>query len=97
MKSKEKESEQIEQPTDSDLLRSYVSNHSQEAFSLLYERYKSLVYNACSRRLRGNSTLAKEAVQGVFLVLARKAKSLLGYDTLAPSHGNVCVHGDNCG
>ena len=68
--------------SDSELLKAYVRDNSESAFSELYQRYAGFVYSACRRRFSGNSALVDEAVQGVFLVLARKAGGLIGCDTL---------------
>jgi RNA polymerase sigma factor (sigma-70 family) len=61
--------------TDSQLLAEYLHARSQEAFAVLVERYGRLVYSACRRRL-GNSALAEDATQTVFMLLARKAGKL---------------------
>ncbi len=56
------------------LLRKYVEEDSQAAFASLVRRYTDLVYCTCLREL-GDPSLAEEAMQAVFLVLARKASS----------------------
>jgi len=60
---------------DIDLLRQYAENGSETAFATLVERHVNLVYSAALRRV-GNSQAAEEIVQAVFIILARKAKSL---------------------
>lgn len=56
------------------LLQRYVQG-SEDAFAQLMARYLGLVYSLCRRDL-GDSTLAEDAAQVVFLHLARKASSL---------------------
>lgn len=60
---------------DTRLLRQYLEQNSQSAFTQLTERYLRLVYGTCLREL-GDPTLAEDATQIVFLVLARQAKGL---------------------
>jgi RNA polymerase sigma factor (sigma-70 family) len=60
---------------DGTLLRRYVVTGSQDAFRQLMERHMGFVYGACLRET-GNESLAEEAVQVVFLVLAQKARRL---------------------
>ncbi len=57
------------------LLRQYAENGSETAFAALVERHVNLVYSVALRRI-GNPQAAEEIVQAVFLILARKAKSL---------------------
>ncbi len=57
------------------LLRRFVDAGSEAAFARLMERHRGLVYSTCRREL-GDSALAEDATQVVFLVLAQKAKSL---------------------
>lgn len=67
---------------DAELLRSYLKDGSEEAFTELVSRYAGLVYSTASRQL-GDASLAEEVSQTVFCVLARKAGSLSGKPTLA--------------
>jgi RNA polymerase sigma factor (sigma-70 family) len=60
---------------DRQLLEAYAARSSEEAFSTLVSRYLNLVYSAALRQV-GNRQEAEEITQAVFLVLARKAKSL---------------------
>jgi RNA polymerase sigma factor (sigma-70 family) len=62
-------------PDDIALLREYVESHSEAAFTTLVERHVNLVYSAALRSV-DNQTAAQEIAQAVFIVLARKAKSL---------------------
>ncbi len=60
---------------DQRLLARFVEEGSQAAFARLVERHRDLVYSTCRREL-GDSGLAEDAAQIVFLILARKARSL---------------------
>jgi len=60
---------------DMQLLAEYAARNSEEAFSTLVARHVNLVYSAALRQT-GNRDEAQEITQAVFLVLARKAKSL---------------------
>jgi len=61
--------------TDWQLLRKFADDNSQAAFAEICRRYTSLVYRVCQREL-GETGLAEDAAQAVFLLLARKAPSL---------------------
>ncbi len=62
---------------DAELLRRFAATGDQEAFELLVWRHGALVLNLCRRQI-GDEHLAEDAFQAVFLVLARKARSVLG-------------------
>lgn len=67
---------------DGDLLRRYVETRSEEAFAELGRRYAGMVYATCLREI-GDSTLAEDASQSVFLLLYRKAGTLQRSETIA--------------
>jgi len=60
---------------DMELLREYALRHSEEAFATLVSRHIDLVYSAALRHL-GNHHQAQEVTQAVFVILARKARSV---------------------
>ena len=65
-----------------ELLREYVSRHSEEAFATLMSRHLDLVYSAAWRHV-GNHHQAEEISQAVFVILARKGRSLASGTILA--------------
>src|SRR5882672_8878843 len=67
---------------DMDLLREYAWRNSEEAFATLVSRHLDLVYSAALRQV-GNHHHAEEISQAVFVILARKARSL-GPGTILP-------------
>ncbi len=62
---------------DSELLRRYVEDRSQAAFSELVQRRVNLVYSVALRQVGGDAHLAEDVTQKVFADLARKASSLM--------------------
>jgi RNA polymerase sigma factor (sigma-70 family) len=69
-------------PTDSELLRRYVDDRDEAAFSELVQRHLGIVFNAALRRVNGNRDLAEEAAQIVFAQLAGKAHRLVYHSAL---------------
>jgi RNA polymerase sigma factor (sigma-70 family) len=61
---------------DSELLRRYVSERSEDAFTELVRRKAGLVYSAALRQVGGDTLLAQDVSQSVFIDLARKASQL---------------------
>lgn len=61
------------EPGDGDLLRSML-NGSEEAFTMLYRRYHSGIYRF-ARQMTGETGLAEEVLQEVFLTLMRRGRS----------------------
>lgn len=57
------------------LLRKYVDYGSEEAFAILVKRHVNKVYSVALRHT-GNSHQAEEITQAVFVILARKSRSL---------------------
>jgi len=58
--------------TDAELMEAYASRGLEQAFRVLVERHYRMVYRACLRELRDPGA-AEDAVQAVFMILARKA------------------------
>ncbi len=68
--------------SDGELLRAYRREGSEAAFTELVNRYVNLVYSVVHRHLADRS-LSEEVTQTVFVLLARKAPSLMGHPSLA--------------
>jgi RNA polymerase sigma factor (sigma-70 family) len=69
--------------TDDELLRRFVENHSEAAFTELVQRHLALVRATALRRVGGDAHAADDVTQQIFVALARKAPSLRGHATLA--------------
>src|SRR6266566_8105179 len=69
--------------SDAELLRSYVQDRSESAFTELVQRHIDLVYSAVLRAVHGDAFLAEDVTQAVFAELARKASSLVRHPALA--------------
>ncbi|MEO5915364.1 MAG: sigma-70 family RNA polymerase sigma factor [Luteolibacter sp.] len=69
-------------PSDAELLADWLGHQRESAFHALVARYAGLVHMA-ARRISGDETLAAEAAQLTFILLARKAKSLTSRSSLA--------------
>jgi len=67
---------------DNQLIREYVQNGSEAAFTQIVERYLNLVYSTCLREM-GNAQLAEDATQVTFLILSKRA-ALLRANTVLP-------------
>lgn len=60
---------------DRKLIKQYVKDGSEAAFSAIMERHMPMVYSACLREIE-DCDLARDAAQATFLVLARRAGSI---------------------
>ena len=79
------------------LLREYLEQHSEKAFSELVDRYLPLVYGT-ALRLSGDTHAAQDVAQAVFIQLARKAwtirngHALPGWLYRATHHAAYAAH-----
>src|SRR2546427_11451004 len=80
-------------PDDVELLREYVEHGSEEAFRRFVERHTGMVHGAALRIVR-NESMAEEVTQAVFIILARKARSLRRKTVLVFLHDGQ-MHSDS--
>ena len=69
---------------DEQLLRAYARERSESAFGELVTRHIDFVYSTALRVVNGDSHLAQDVAQTVFIDLAREAGSLRCCSTSAP-------------
>ena len=64
---------------DATLLHRFVEQRAEEAFTELVHRHLNLVYFAALRQANGANSVAEDAAQATFTLLAKKADSLSGH------------------
>lgn len=78
-------------PDDPTLLMRWSRDRCERSFRLLVKKYAGLVHQAARRR-SGDDTIAEEAAQATFILLARKACTLTGRQSLAGWLHVTAVH-----
>src|SRR5688572_15478643 len=68
---------------DATLLADFARDRSEAAFAELVRRHVNFVYAAALRQVNGDTHLAQDVAQTVFIDLARKAGALSGHRVLA--------------
>lgn len=68
---------------DGGLLRLYVRDRSEAAFSALVGRHAAMVYATAKRQSCGDEARARDAAQEAFVALAKKARRLTSHASLA--------------
>ncbi|HAB16237.1 MAG TPA: sigma-70 family RNA polymerase sigma factor [Verrucomicrobiota bacterium] len=68
--------------TDTELLRRYTDQKSDDAFAELVARHLDLVHSAALRQVNGDAADAADVAQAVFTDLARKARQLTRHTSL---------------
>jgi RNA polymerase sigma factor (sigma-70 family) len=80
-----------DQITDGELLRRFLDEEDEAAFQTLLRRHGSMVLATC-RRILGDQHEAEDCCQATFLVLARKARSILRHGSLGIWLHRVAYH-----
>lgn len=65
------------------LLRRFVEDHAEDAFTEIVRRHLAMVYGTALRRVGGDAHLAQDVAQTVFISFATKAESLRNHVSLA--------------
>ena len=65
------------------LLRRFVEDHAEDAFTEIVRRHLTMVYGTALRRVGGDAHLAQDVTQTVFISFATKAASLRNHASLA--------------
>lgn len=73
----------LEMQADTDLLRLYSDSQDESAFAELVKRHLDGVYSAALRRLAGDTHLAEDVAQKVFVELARQSQQLRFHPVLS--------------
>src|SRR5438876_177918 len=68
--------------TEAELLDRFVRHNDEDAFAVLVARHGPMVFGVCRRILHATHQ-AEDVAQATFLVLARKARTILRPDALA--------------
>jgi RNA polymerase sigma factor (sigma-70 family) len=68
---------------DSEMLRQYIEECSESAFTELVQGHLNLVYSAALRETNGDMGLAQDISQAVFTELARKARRLQNHPSIS--------------
>lgn len=76
------EAQEAARQSDRELIHAYAASKDQQAFAALVKRHGSLVFGVCRRMLRQTQD-AEDAFQATFIILAKRARSLSGRDSVA--------------